>query len=382
MPITELIEYEFASPEVREVYDDIMATRKTDWINNFWKALANHPPTLRRTWESIKQIMGPGALDPLTKEMIYLAVSAANGCDYCIASHTAAARKAGMTPAMRGELLAVVGMACETNSLADAEEREQQQVAGAGGAGLRGGRGEQARERGGERGGGEHAHVAIAPQDHRRQREGQRHREGEEIAADRARDRLGVEVARDHDGAAQERHAHRGPRAPGHALTHPEPAEEPGHERAQALDDQHVRDRGAVQRHDETGGSDGEAGRHRQAAPAHAQEDARCPAALPQRGHRHQEGRAEGPAPEHGGPRIGVHEARDQAAGAPAHRGRPDQEPAAPRRLALHRAIATQATPASTTTAPASRRPSPPSLSHTLPMIAESTMDISRAATT
>ena len=82
---------------MRAVYDDIMATRKTDWINNFWKALANHPPTLRRTWESIKQIMGPGALDPLTKEMIYLAVSAANGCDYCIASHTAGARRAGMT---------------------------------------------------------------------------------------------------------------------------------------------------------------------------------------------------------------------------------------------------------------------------------------------
>jgi AhpD family alkylhydroperoxidase len=120
MPITELIEYELASPEVRAVYDDIMATRKTDWINNFWKALANHPPTLRRTWESVKQIMGSGALDPLTKEMIYLAVSAANGCDYCIASHTAGARRAGMTEVMRGELLAVVGMACETNSLADA----------------------------------------------------------------------------------------------------------------------------------------------------------------------------------------------------------------------------------------------------------------------
>jgi AhpD family alkylhydroperoxidase len=120
MPITELIEYEAASPEVRAVYDDIMATRKTDWINNFWKALANHPATLRRTWESVKQIMGPGALDPLTKEMVYLAVSAANGCGYCIASHTAGARRAGMTATMRGELLAVVGMACETNALADA----------------------------------------------------------------------------------------------------------------------------------------------------------------------------------------------------------------------------------------------------------------------
>jgi AhpD family alkylhydroperoxidase len=121
MPVTRLIEYHDADSEVRAVYDDIMATRKIDWINNFWKALANHPPTLRRTWESIKQVMGgAGALDPLTKEMVYLAVSAANGCDYCIASHTAGARKAGMTEAMRGELLAVVGMACETNSLANA----------------------------------------------------------------------------------------------------------------------------------------------------------------------------------------------------------------------------------------------------------------------
>jgi AhpD family alkylhydroperoxidase len=120
MALTTLIEYAAASPEVRAVYDDIMATRQTDWINNFWKALASHPPTLRRTWESIKQVMAPGVLDPLTKEMLYLAVSAANGCEYCIASHTAAARKAGMSEAMRGELLSVVGMACETNSLADA----------------------------------------------------------------------------------------------------------------------------------------------------------------------------------------------------------------------------------------------------------------------
>ena len=120
MPVTSLIEYRDASPEVRAVYDDIMATRKTDWINNFWKALANHPPTLRRTWESIKQVMAPGQPDALSKEMIYLAVSAANGCDYCIASHTAGARRAGMTESMRGELLAVVGMACETNALANA----------------------------------------------------------------------------------------------------------------------------------------------------------------------------------------------------------------------------------------------------------------------
>jgi AhpD family alkylhydroperoxidase len=114
-----LIEYAEASAEVRAVYDDIMATRKTDAVNNFWKALASHPPTLRRTWESVKQVMAPGALDPLTKELIYLAVSATNGCEYCICSHTASARKQGMTDQMLGELMAVVGMANETNSLAD-----------------------------------------------------------------------------------------------------------------------------------------------------------------------------------------------------------------------------------------------------------------------
>jgi AhpD family alkylhydroperoxidase len=113
-----LVEYGDASPEVRAVFDDIMATRKTDWINNFWKALARDPATLKRTWESIKQIMGPGVLDPLTKEMLYVAVSVTNQCGYCIASHTAAARKKGMTEAMLGELLAVVGMANETNRLA------------------------------------------------------------------------------------------------------------------------------------------------------------------------------------------------------------------------------------------------------------------------
>lgn len=113
-----LIEYADASPEVRAVYDDIMATRKTDWINNFWKAIANDPATLRRTWESIKQIMTPGALDPLTKELIYLAVSATNQCQYCMASHSASARNKGMSDAMLGELMAVVGMANETNVLA------------------------------------------------------------------------------------------------------------------------------------------------------------------------------------------------------------------------------------------------------------------------
>jgi AhpD family alkylhydroperoxidase len=112
-----LIEYNDASRDVRAVYDDIMATRKTDWINNFWKALAHDPVTLKRTWEDIKQIMGPGALDPLIKEMIYVAVSVSNQCDYCIASHTVSAQKKGMTDAMFKELMAVVGMANETNRL-------------------------------------------------------------------------------------------------------------------------------------------------------------------------------------------------------------------------------------------------------------------------
>lgn len=111
------IEYSDASPEVRAIYDDIMRTRGTDWINNFWKALAADLPTLRRTWESVKQIMGPGALDPLTKELVYLAVSVSNQCPYCTASHTAASRKAGMNDAMFAELMAVVGMANETNRL-------------------------------------------------------------------------------------------------------------------------------------------------------------------------------------------------------------------------------------------------------------------------
>ena len=111
------IEESAASPEVRAVYEDIKATRKLDWINNFWKVLANHPASLKRTWESVKQIMAPGALDARTKEMLYLAVSMSNSCDYCIVSHTAAARKAGMTDAMLHELIAVVGMANETNRM-------------------------------------------------------------------------------------------------------------------------------------------------------------------------------------------------------------------------------------------------------------------------
>ena len=119
-----LIEYADANPDVRAVYDDIMATRQTDSVNNFWKALAHDLPTLRRTWQSVKQTMTPGALDAVTKEMIYLAVSATNQCGYCIASHTAAARKAGMTDQMFAELMAVVGMASETNRLASGYQVE------------------------------------------------------------------------------------------------------------------------------------------------------------------------------------------------------------------------------------------------------------------
>src|ERR1700747_2930304 len=114
MATFKLIEYKDASPEVRAVYDDIMATRRVDWINNFWKALAHDPATLRRTGARIKEVMAPGALDPLVKEMIYLAVSASNQCGYCIASHTAGARKAGMSDEMFAELMAVAGIAHET----------------------------------------------------------------------------------------------------------------------------------------------------------------------------------------------------------------------------------------------------------------------------
>ena len=113
------IEYRDAPPEVQAVYDDIKKTRNVPDVNNFWKYLARDPVTLKRTWESIKEVMAPGALDPLTKEMIYLAVSVSNGCGYCIASHTAAARKIGMTEAMFNEVMAVTGMANETNRLAN-----------------------------------------------------------------------------------------------------------------------------------------------------------------------------------------------------------------------------------------------------------------------
>ena len=119
-PIVPLIEYADASAEVRAVYDDIMATRKSDWVNNFWKVLAHDPANLKRTWEALKVVMGPGALDPLTKELIYIAVSATNGCEYCTYSHTASARAKGMTDAMLMEVLAVAAKANETNRLANA----------------------------------------------------------------------------------------------------------------------------------------------------------------------------------------------------------------------------------------------------------------------
>jgi len=112
-----LVEYADAPPEVRAVYDDIMATRNTDWVNNFWKALAVHPPTLKRLWENVKQVMASGALDPLTKELVYIAVSVTNNCEYCIQSHSAAARAKGMDDAMFAELLGVIGLANETNRL-------------------------------------------------------------------------------------------------------------------------------------------------------------------------------------------------------------------------------------------------------------------------
>ena len=119
MSLVRIIEYADASPEVKVVYDDIMKTRGVDWINNFWKALANDPAQLARVWAQVKQVMAPGALDPLVKEMVYVAVSATNGCEYCTFSHTAAARKQGMSDAMFLELMAVVGLANQTNRLAN-----------------------------------------------------------------------------------------------------------------------------------------------------------------------------------------------------------------------------------------------------------------------
>ena len=134
MALVPLIEYEAAPPEVRAVYDDIRATRKTDWINNFWKALANDPATLHRTWTTVKEVMAPGKLDALTKELVYIAVSVTNNCEYCIHSHTAGARMKGMTPEMFDELMAVVALANATNRLAngyriDVDERFREPLA-------------------------------------------------------------------------------------------------------------------------------------------------------------------------------------------------------------------------------------------------------------
>jgi AhpD family alkylhydroperoxidase len=119
MALTRMIEFAEASPEVKAVYQDIMTTRQTDWINNFWKALATDPPTLRRIWENVKAVMGPGSIDPLTKEMIYVAVSVTNNCEYCIHSHTASARKKGMTEQQFAELQAIIALANDTNRLAN-----------------------------------------------------------------------------------------------------------------------------------------------------------------------------------------------------------------------------------------------------------------------
>jgi AhpD family alkylhydroperoxidase len=118
MSTVALIDDDSASSEVRDVFDDIRATRNTDFINNFWRALANDPVLLRRTWDSVKEVMADGALDPLVKELVYIAVSATNGCEYCVRSHTAAARAKGLDDAMLMELMAVIGMANETNRLA------------------------------------------------------------------------------------------------------------------------------------------------------------------------------------------------------------------------------------------------------------------------
>ncbi|MCE8523036.1 carboxymuconolactone decarboxylase family protein [Ruegeria pomeroyi] len=117
MATVPLLSDEETSAEALAVFDDIRATRGTDYVNNFWRALAHDPALLRATWERLKVVMGPGALDPLVKEMIYVAVSTANGCEYCVHSHTAAARAKGMTPAQHSEMLAVIGMAMQTNGI-------------------------------------------------------------------------------------------------------------------------------------------------------------------------------------------------------------------------------------------------------------------------
>lgn len=135
MATVSCIEYDDASPEVRQVYDDIMATRNVNWVNNFWKVLAVQPELLRRTWESIKQVMAPGAIDAVTKEMIYIAVSVTNGCRYCVNSHTASARSKGMSEEVLSELMAVIGMANQTNALANGFQIEVDEAFSNGGRG-------------------------------------------------------------------------------------------------------------------------------------------------------------------------------------------------------------------------------------------------------
>ncbi|MFN4204293.1 MAG: carboxymuconolactone decarboxylase family protein [Tabrizicola sp.] len=120
MAVVRPLSDEEAGAEARAVFDDIRARRQTDYVNNFWRALAHDPALLRATWERVQQVMAPGALDPLVKELIYIAVSAANGCDYCVHSHTAAAKARGMSPAQHGELLSVIALAAQTNALATA----------------------------------------------------------------------------------------------------------------------------------------------------------------------------------------------------------------------------------------------------------------------
>lgn len=119
MTLVPLIEYADATPQVRAVFDDIMATRKVAAVNNFWKALANDPANLARVWAMVKEVMAPGALDPLVKELVYIAVSVTNDCEYCIHSHTAGARAKGMTNAMFGELMAVIALANATNRISN-----------------------------------------------------------------------------------------------------------------------------------------------------------------------------------------------------------------------------------------------------------------------
>jgi AhpD family alkylhydroperoxidase len=120
MATVPLLDDTTADPRARAVFDDIRARRQTDYVNNFWRALANDPPLLEATWERLQHVMGPGSLDPLVKEMLYVAVSVANGCSYCVHSHLAAARAKGMTQAQQGELMAVIAMASQTNALATA----------------------------------------------------------------------------------------------------------------------------------------------------------------------------------------------------------------------------------------------------------------------